>query len=323
MHTVLTPMIALFVTASLALWWRAIHRWRSGEEIVPREPFKPVRWGLVDFLLAFFLYMLFATVVSPLFLQQFFGLPADTDMADLDVRQRSLLSWGLVGGSLVAFVISNVLIQLLHRCSWQDRGWVPSKRWNDIRLGALAFVMLAPPVYGLQILLTQFYPSSHPLVEAIKENPDIRLVVAGGAVAVIAAPIIEEYLLRVLLQGWLEKLAVSHDEALTLLVGEGRTEDHEPVDAIGTVSRTQLSPGGSETPASHPGQQVWWPVFVSSAVFAVMHFTHGPDWIPLFVFALGLGYLYHQTHRIVPCIVVHLLLNACSYAVFVASLNLR
>jgi membrane protease YdiL (CAAX protease family) len=42
-----------------------------------------------------------------------------------------------------------------------------------------------------------------------------------------------------------------------------------------------------------------------------------PDPIPLFVLALGLGYLYRQTHRILPCIVVHLLLNACSLTAYV------
>jgi membrane protease YdiL (CAAX protease family) len=45
-----------------------------------------------------------------------------------------------------------------------------------------------------------------------------------------------------------------------------------------------------------------------------MHAAHGPDPIPLFVLALGLGYLYRQTHRILPCIVVHFLLNLLTMA---------
>jgi membrane protease YdiL (CAAX protease family) len=41
-----------------------------------------------------------------------------------------------------------------------------------------------------------------------------------------------------------------------------------------------------------------------------MHWSHGPDWIPLTVLAFGLGYLYQRTHRILPSLVVHLLLNS-------------
>ncbi len=59
-----------------------------------------------------------------------------------------------------------------------------------------------------------------------------------------------------------------------------------------------------------------WPVAVSALIFALLHLSHGPDWVPLFVLALGLGYVYRQTHRILPGIVVHFLLNACSMGMF-------
>jgi membrane protease YdiL (CAAX protease family) len=55
-----------------------------------------------------------------------------------------------------------------------------------------------------------------------------------------------------------------------------------------------------------------WPIFVSAAIFALMHAGNGPDPIPLFFLALGLGYLYRQTHRITPSMTVHFLLNAAS-----------
>ena len=32
----------------------------------------------------------------------------------------------------------------------------------------------------------------------------------------------------------------------------------------------------------------------------------------VFLLALGLGYMYQQTHRVLPCIAVHMLLNSCS-----------
>ena len=56
----------------------------------------------------------------------------------------------------------------------------------------------------------------------------------------------------------------------------------------------------------------WIPILVSSLIFALMHFSHGPDPIPLFFLSLALGFIYQRTHRIVPCIVVHMMLNGFS-----------
>ncbi|MDA7980681.1 MAG: CPBP family intramembrane metalloprotease [Pirellulales bacterium] len=64
------------------------------------------------------------------------------------------------------------------------------------------------------------------------------------------------------------------------------------------------------------GQQSWLPIVISSVFFATVHFNgDSPAPIPLFFFALGLGYLYRQTHRLWPCIVLHFCLNALSISV--------
>ena len=44
-------------------------------------------------------------------------------------------------------------------------------------------------------------------------------------------------------------------------------------------------------------------------LFALAHVGQGPAPIPLFLLALGLGYIYQRTHRIVPCIAIHFLVN--------------
>jgi membrane protease YdiL (CAAX protease family) len=86
----------------------------------------------------------------------------------------------------------------------------------------------------------------------------------------------------VILQGWLEKVA------------------QPPSNGIELQSLASPSPH--------------WPVVVSAAVFALMHYSHGPDPIPLFLLAVGLGYLYRQTHRLLPSVTVHFLLNGMSMA---------
>jgi hypothetical protein len=57
-----------------------------------------------------------------------------------------------------------------------------------------------------------------------------------------------------------------------------------------------------------------WPVFVSSAAFALAHGGTWPDPLPLVVLAVVLGYVYRATHRLLPCVVLHCLFNALTLA---------
>jgi hypothetical protein len=65
------------------------------------------------------------------------------------------------------------------------------------------------------------------------------------------------------------------------------------------------------------------PLVLSAAIFAMLHYGQGPAPIPLFFLALGLGYLYRQTHRAAPSIVVHLMINSLSMAVMWIGLMLK
>ena len=55
------------------------------------------------------------------------------------------------------------------------------------------------------------------------------------------------------------------------------------------------------------------PIVISSFLFAAMHGGQWPAPVPLFFLALVLGYLYHQTHRLLPSLVVHALLNGSTF----------
>jgi membrane protease YdiL (CAAX protease family) len=62
---------------------------------------------------------------------------------------------------------------------------------------------------------------------------------------------------------------------------------------------------------------------LSAAIFALLHVGQGPAPIPLFFLAIGLGYLYRQTHRVAPSFIVHLMINSLSMAVMWAGLVLE
>jgi hypothetical protein len=67
------------------------------------------------------------------------------------------------------------------------------------------------------------------------------------------------------------------------------------------------APSGDGDASARPG---FTPMLISAMLFALVHLNYGPSAGPLFVFGLTLGYLYRQTHRILPCVICHMSLNA-------------
>jgi membrane protease YdiL (CAAX protease family) len=65
-------------------------------------------------------------------------------------------------------------------------------------------------------------------------------------------------------------------------------------------------------PKRHPKRTIL-AVVSTSAIFAAVHSSVWPNPIPLFVLALGLGYLTARTGSIVPAVVVHGLFNGASF----------
>ena len=78
-----------------------------------------------------------------------------------------------------------------------------------------------------------------------------------------------------------------------------------------------IDPDGQWRPKSH------WPVIATSLLFAAMHFNQGAAQFPLFLMSLGLGYLYRQTGKFAPPVLVHMILNATTLCVLFAELQAR
>jgi membrane protease YdiL (CAAX protease family) len=322
------PFAALLLGITLVTWSILFFRRRPGQPWVAYEPRRPVPWGLVDVLLAVGLLIVCSSVALALA-----GVPPQEQTRsgppalEPDLQASAIYSQAAV--SLAVICLSAVAILWRHRADRRELGWAVDRIGSDVRLGIVAFLALAPPVYVLQIVLVTWFKSHHPLVEMLRKDPQPHLIVACIVSAVVVAPVAEEYLFRGLLQGWLERLATGRDHSRELFVG-GRTEavDIQPsekspaenFESSNSYSALRVSPAQGIAEAMHdfdPATNVaYWPMAVSAMIFALLHLSHGPDWIPLFFLAMGLGYLYRQTHRILPSIVVHFLLNACSIAMF-------
>jgi membrane protease YdiL (CAAX protease family) len=256
-------------------------------------------------------------------------------------------------------------------------GLVARELARDVKLGIIGFLMLAPPVYVIQGLLVYFWqPSKHPLMEMFKASPDPGFYALLFVAAAVVAPIFEEMVFRVILQGFLEKaFSLLRDliiasrtkygrqgllgtiggviqavldqtsgfpyRVLELIVGfpssaNKRLSEFPTVESLETKESVlrdgdhgHLNPyvpsalivgeQAAATPVADPavqpellGASAWLPIALSAIIFALLHFSHGPDWVALTLLAAGMGYLYQRTHRLVPSLVVHALLNSLS-----------
>ena len=334
------PLIFLFLMASVWAWWGALSRLSQRQVLLEYEPRRAAPWGFLDLLIAFFLLLTCLSCTSWLLANKF-GVDVRINLAELPADARGAVILGAALYTLTTFLLSVTAVRLRTGATLTDFGIDLAHVRADLWLGVIAFVMLAPVVYGIQMVLVQLVESKHPLVELLREHPDPKFFLVSVVAAVIVAPLAEEYFFRVLLQGWLQRAVTTRGSLTEILLG-GRTtsppgehpaevREDLPLENSEPVPLKQASVYAEDNPyqAPHAGRSdaepisdprtkpagARWAIFVPAVLFALAHATHGPDPIPLFVLAVGLGYLYQQTHRILPCIVVHLLLNASSLAV--------
>ena len=322
--------------------------YRPSLPLVDWSPRRPVPWGLVDLAGTLVLYFL-GIIAIRVVLGQLDWLPkveGELDDAQLPLADKAILVWANMAVSVGLLVVAGALIALRTGATWRDFGLSARELWSDVKLGAAGFVMLAPPVYALQGLLVYFWkPSKHPLMEMFKESPDATFFAVLFVAAAVVAPIFEELVFRVLLQGFLEKMfsftgpvhelvlgsTGNRSSTVMPLMGGSLPEGKQPAEDIVFLSD---QPVGSDNPYAPPaavgefaapnglvyeekqaelrGAAAWLPIAISSLIFALLHWDHGPDWVALSLLAAGMGYLYQRTHRLVPSLVVHALINSLS-----------
>lgn len=259
--------------ASLCIWPVIVRVWWRDGSVLPYQPRRPVPWGPIGLGLAGFL--LFMQISS-----RFFGGEAAEPTPQQTVT--AVLLWAGIEIALSAAIV--VVLVVGYRTTWTDFGL--TKRVHDwvadATLGVLAALAALAPVYLVLMVLVRAFGerSQNPLLEELLEDPSGAMFLAAAVAAVLAAPVFEEIVYRLLIQGWLEKILVGRDVV----------------------------------EASEERATRWTPIVISSVLFAAAHFgfEYGYSPIPLLLLALVLGYIYQRTHRILPCIVAHMTFNGTS-----------
>lgn len=188
---------------------------------------------------------------------------------------------------------------------------------RDAALGALAFIAVLLPLYVVQISLTLLMErvTIHPLMEQMTRDRSLSMAVGAAVAAILAAPIFEETAFRLIFQGWLERCECRPCNVAALRqLSENSPSPAESIlnsDAPALASQP-LAPC-SLIPGLTPG---WAPILLTAVLFGLAHVGQGAAAGSLMILGVALGYLYSRTHRIVPCIVCHMLFNALSLTLF-------
>jgi membrane protease YdiL (CAAX protease family) len=302
----LFAVVLALAIASVGTWFALADRRKHGP-LLPYEPRRPVPWSGGWILLPILLVVL--TVLA--------AIRGDQSADDVPASAHDMVERLALGSAQqTAFVVAFLAVVItVSRATSADLGLPKDvhELARDVRIGVVAWLASLAPVYGMQVLLIiVFGPAEgHPLIKMVQEQANPTLFVLAFAAAVVVAPICEELLFRLLLQGWLEKWedrgTITNDE-LQMTNDECVAADDSTFD----IRPSSLSP--AQPPQFGLGNlpHGWLPIVLSSLLFALAHVGYGPDPIPLFLLALILGYAYQRTHRIVPSMVAHALFNGMS-----------
>ncbi len=328
-------VVGAVLTGALITWaWVASRLWR-GQALLPYEPRRLVPWSGVDLLLIVAVYLL-AQVIAQTAAARWAGLPQLAEGEKFDARATFVLLAAHLVGNLITLTIALCLLVLRAGASLRDLGIEAARIAADLKCGVVAFLAAGPLVYAVQALVVQWIPYEHPLVDAMQKQPAAATLWVVSLSAVVVAPLFEEFIFRVILQGWLEKLEtalVLRARGLRLPVGiaagsatTGQSfPESSPSDNPYQPPHADITIGASDEPREeavataidvHDGPLGLplglLPILSTSLLFAGIHFGQGPAPIPLFLLSLVLGYLYQRTHRVLPSLVVHALLNGVS-----------
>ncbi len=191
-----------------------------------------------------------------------------------------------------------------------------------IALGAAAWFVLDPATTGVH-LFTLWVKQQlggpidvHPLTKLLPTRDGLGGALFGLAVCA-ATPWVEEYFFRGLLipwaiRRWYSALALIVLSFLFALAAFGDWRDPHYGALLFVVVLGIVLIACQLLPKTYPKRTIL-AVVSTSALFAAAHSAVWPSPIPLFVLALGLGYLTARTGSIVPGVVVHGLFNGASF----------
>lgn len=338
-----------FIAGTITCWTvLGIQLWKK-RTILPVLPWTPRVWGLADLVIAVILIVVCQTLLSVWAVNT---LKIDTSQMQDGGRAPLTLAAIVSASYLIATACTILWIALRHRVGTQHFGFHRLGLLRHWLIGAVAALTCLPFIYALSAAVTLSFNAKyeHPILDAMRESGSLTSYLLAVFAAVLCAPIAEEFLFRVLIQGWLQSIPFSTLSAN--LLGASTHQRNDPDDSMffhGTPQTSAQTAGFSTatsedslertTPpttadsnasldsnsAESSSQEACeegipetnskppiWPAVLTGIFFGLAHWGYGLSFIPLMVFGTILGLLYRATQSIWPCIALHFILNASS-----------
>lgn len=333
----LSILVLCILVACIAMWIVVFRKIRRGQTILAVEPWSPRYWGLIDLLLVGFLIVA-AQIVSIKAWAVTSGFDTNKLRESGDVELPLSAMATMSASYFVVILLTVFWLFFRYGASLTHIGFLSNRFVWNIGIGLAATVLCLPLVNLLMALVSLSQEYDHPLLTKMISDGSLGSYLLAFFSAVVAAPIAEEFLFRVLLQGWLQSIPFSFPN-FWWLVGASQNERdlelsralvpgnsvNEPLvlslpnyDSTPNPYKPLASPALADLSDSaavvEPKETVppIWPSFVSGTIFGMAHFGYGMSFIPLIVLGIVLGLLYRATHSIWPGFVVHFALNLIS-----------
>lgn len=309
---------------SLIAMFAAIQRTICGTPLLVYEPRQRVPWGVFATSIPWFCVLLAVAQA----IGSFFPQAIETfDEATGSMTPEEFIWSGLLNSAvMIGFTLLAMAgLAITLGADARDLGLpkIPSQLASDIAIGFAACLASLLPIIAIHYVLNVIFEpeEQHQLIEMLIEHRSPQLLLVGFVVAVLAAPIFEEFAFRLLLQGWLER---REDELLNWKATERNPVENQPLhqDPVSSfadlpVNEAILQPLDTDEIPNPSSRSLlfglphgWGPVLISGTAFGLAHLGHGVSAVPLIFFGIVLGYLYQRTHRLAPSIAAHMLFNA-------------
>nr|WP_271957660.1 CPBP family intramembrane glutamic endopeptidase [Rubripirellula sp.] len=320
MHYYLQVLLSLFLLVvgciSLVLWLRQFPRFAKAglrsyaDSLLPAKNRERPFWGVSEIFIMFGSFIVAQQLLLLLAVEKgWFEMP-NADVSSKKLTPDAVFVLQMCTALANCASIGLLLLWMRNISRDNIRKFGLSLDRSMIVLGLKSAVMILPPVLvvsGLVSWLVTAY--EHQVLDVLEQlrSPRVFSVIFVGTAIIV--PIAEEILFRGLIQGSLQRLA---DRFVN---GAVQSKDGTTEAALSTNELQETHDAGNQAGNQGAEGELWapvayWPVFAASFVFAVMHVGQGAAPIPLFLLSLGLGYLYRQTGSLIPCIVVHMVLNS-------------
>lgn len=334
--------LALAVVGSLILFTVLRRRPKMWAELLPPQRERAVPWNGVDILFMIVLvYMMlpgiaFAMLEQVHFFEYYYGVSA----LDKDAPRLRMELWFEAVAFPMQLWLFFTLLRIRGRLLPYQIGLTRYRLPENVIVGFLGWLVLTPFVfavlYGVESVYSLWSPNEeHPLVRLAQANvltvPEWILIFF---LTVVAAPVIEELFFRGLLQRWVQQRTWGPDVAIVFAFILGlyaRASDLETAMSSVPAQERWIALGQGLAPGLFvllmiPGYIYsdviawrWLPypnvgrsIYATALLFAACHSSVWPSPVPLFLLALGLGFVAYRTQSLVASITFHALFNLVS-----------